>query len=274
MIRMDYVSAPLPTEGLVKMSDQFDSVSDLAWQYGNIAKRLEKEIPFFTQRLNDLSCRNVCDAGCGIGHHTIALARNGFQMTGVDPSAESVAEAESRARAANVMAHFFLGRFQTVCNVKTGPFDAVLALGNSLALAPDWDALNYSLAGISLGIRPGGIFICQMPNYLLFHKPGQRWKPIADLTPEGGGDPNLLIKHFAPDGPDHFALEFVNIKRGAQVGWEYSVQQTRVLALTAPKLEKLIAPHYHTVARYGSVDGRPFDYESPDLIMVLRKTLA
>ena len=256
------------------MSEQFDSVSDLAWQYGNIAKRLEREIPFFTQRLNDLSCRKVCDAGCGVGHHTIALAKNGFQMTGVDPSSESIAEAETRARDANVMARFFMGQFQTLCNIQTGPFDAVLALGNSLALAPDWDALNYCLAGISLGIRPGGIFICQLPNYLLFHKPQQRWKPLADLTPEGGRETNLLIKHFAPDGPDHFALEFINIKRGDQDDWKYEVQQTRVLALTAPKLEKLIAPHYHIVARYGGVDGRPFDFAPFDLIMVLRKTLA
>ncbi len=256
------------------MSGQFESVSNLAWRYGNIAKRLEKEIPFFALRLNELSCRNVCDAGCGIGQHAIALAREGFQMTGVDPSSESVSEAESRSRDANVSVRFFLGQFQTLCNVETGPFDAVLALGNSLALTPDWDALNYALAGINMGIRPGGIFICQLPNYLLFHKPDQRWKPLTDLTPEGGGEPNLLLKHFAPDGHDHFAVEFLNIKRGANGEWDYEVQQTRVLALTAPKLEKLIAQHFHIVARYGSVDGRPFDFESPDLIMILRKTLA
>ncbi len=48
----------------------------------------------------------VLDAGCGAGEHTILLARNGYDVLGIDFAPAAVALARDNARAAGVDARF------------------------------------------------------------------------------------------------------------------------------------------------------------------------
>ncbi len=56
----------------------------------------------FSDYLKTLNARNVLDLGCGAGRHAIFLAREGFNVVGLDVSETALGELEGRARAAGL----------------------------------------------------------------------------------------------------------------------------------------------------------------------------
>lgn len=57
----------------------------------------EEPEPFFFQHFHLLDrARNVLDIGMGQGRHTLALARLGFAVEGIDPSSEAVHAADPK----------------------------------------------------------------------------------------------------------------------------------------------------------------------------------
>ncbi|HWI55573.1 MAG TPA: class I SAM-dependent methyltransferase, partial [Desulfobacteria bacterium] len=77
--------------------------------YANFAcvyDRLMQDVPY-TQWINyldrlfkkhDIGVREILDIGCGTGNVTLPLAELGYQLTGLDMSAEMLAVAEQKAR--------------------------------------------------------------------------------------------------------------------------------------------------------------------------------
>jgi hypothetical protein len=132
--------------------------------------------------------------------------------------------------------------------------------------------LDASVRGVADAIAEGGVFICQVPNYRIFDDPAKRWRPLREAPGPEAGQPVLLMKHFAPWSERYFAAEFVRIWRDSEKGWVSEVKQVRLLALTEDRLEACLAQQFEIVARRGHADGRPFNPDSPDLIVVARKS--
>ena len=113
------------------MSSSFTLVGKAAEAYGKWDARLRLEVPFLASVLLEHGARRVCDAGCGEGRHTTALAQAGFAMTGVEPRAEALAVARDLAREAGAQLCFHEGEFSTLPTVPGAPFDAVVAYAGS-----------------------------------------------------------------------------------------------------------------------------------------------
>ena len=253
------------------MPTPFDMVGREAEQYGAWDARLRLEIPFFSTLLRQREARRVCDAGCGEGRHTVALAQMGFSMTGVDPRADSFELGRRLAREAGVEVAFHEGEFGTLAAIPGAPFDAVVAIGNALSLLPDWNVLPAALHGIAASLVPNGHFICQIPNYHRLENPAHRWKPLRETEERREDSPVLLLKHFAPWGNRYFAAEFVRIWKDPDKGWVNEIKQTRLLALTRERLETSLAVEFEVINLYGHADGRPFGDDAPDVIVLARR---
>ena len=80
-------------------------------------------------------CANgrVLDVACGIGRHSIPLARRGYQVTGIDLSPLFIEEARKRAAEAGVGVRFVVGDMQEVQSLvgAKAPFDAVISMFTS-----------------------------------------------------------------------------------------------------------------------------------------------
>ncbi len=98
-----------------------------------IADTQEQQIASF---LAPLEGRRVLDVGTGTGRAAIALARRGAIVTGVDASAEMLAVAEQRARAAAVQIEFRRDDAHHL-DFPDRAFDAVVCL-RVLMHTPDW----------------------------------------------------------------------------------------------------------------------------------------
>jgi SAM-dependent methyltransferase len=100
----------------------------------------------------------VLDIPCGIGRHSVELARRGFRTTGIDFNPEFVEVARANAAAAGVEATFVVGDMREFTSPST--FDAAFCYFGSFGYFTEHDDSRF--AGAVLGaLRPGGRFLVE-----------------------------------------------------------------------------------------------------------------
>lgn len=106
----------------------------------------DAEVDFLVAHLELSPGARILDIGCGTGRHTVALARRGYVMTGLDLSAGMLARARQRAQAAGVEVTLIEGDATRFAFDR--PFDAALCLceGAFGLLGADGDPLEQPLA--------------------------------------------------------------------------------------------------------------------------------
>lgn len=100
--------------------------------------------------------RRVLDVGCGAGPLTKALVQAGFEVTGIDTSAELL----SLARAKLPATHFI---HASVYDIEIANYDAIVALGESLTYHADLDSADSRLSSflrrVAAALPAGGLLI-------------------------------------------------------------------------------------------------------------------
>jgi SAM-dependent methyltransferase len=118
--------------------------------------------------------RRVLDLGCGTGGHAVVLAARGYDVVGIDRSAEML----ERARARGSAARFELGE---IGNVDLGEtFDAVLMMFAVLGYQVGNTDVQAALATARRHVRSSGLFFCDFwyGPAVLGQRPSERVKVI------------------------------------------------------------------------------------------------
>jgi SAM-dependent methyltransferase len=136
-----------------------------------------------TLRNSGAHIRKVMDVGCGAGPLTKALVEAGFDVTGVDNSAELLKLAN-----ANVpTAHFV---YASVYDVQIRDYDAVIALGEPLTYHPEGvdadNLVNGFFQRVAEALPPGGM--------LIFDVIGLGEPSLAGRTWSSGDDWAVLVE--------------------------------------------------------------------------------
>jgi len=79
----------------------FDSHAPV-YMHNVFTKNTLREVDFLLEELALQPGSSILDVGCGTGRHSIELAKRGYAVTGLDLSAEMLAQAEEGAKAAGV----------------------------------------------------------------------------------------------------------------------------------------------------------------------------
>lgn len=153
-----------------------------AFTYGT-----EQEVEFLVAELGLRPGDRVLDAGCGPGRHSLALARRGMDVVGVDLSPEFVALARAAADAAGTAnVRFEVGDVRALAY--DGEFDAVVCLCQGgfglLGGGPDEDAV---MARFAAALRPGGRLALSAFNayFVVRHpEPGETFDPATGVHHE------------------------------------------------------------------------------------------
>ncbi len=124
----------------------------------------EQLVDLIERELAPAQNAHILDIGCGRGRHARALARRGYQVTGLDLSEDAIAAARSQATAEGLDAHlsFEVGDMRTpLCD---GCADGVVNLFTSFGYFESDAENERALSAMATALRPGGWFLQDFLN--------------------------------------------------------------------------------------------------------------
>jgi glycine/sarcosine N-methyltransferase len=251
------------------LAPMFDVMTD--WD-----ARLTAEGPFLQAQLDAVGARRVLDAACGSGGHALWLARQGYEVAGVDVSPVMIDLARQKARAARLDVKFRVADLANLQPANPEPataYDAVFCLGNSLPHLLTQADLAAALRSMANVLRPDGLLILQNLNYDLRWQKQPRW-----FAAQGGelDGQQVLVWRFADyDVPaGRIAFHIALFSQGER-DWKVDVYTTPQRPLfRVDLLDGLAAAGFGETQTYGRMTTpfEPFDArKSGDLIVAARK---
>jgi len=159
----------------------------------------------------------VVDLACGTGNITFPLARKGWDMIGVDISADMLSQAQTKIDDEKIL---FLAQDMRELDLY-GTVDAVVCACDGLNYILDEVELGFVFSRVKMFLNPGGVFIFDMNTEYKFKEimggktftaPGYEWDNTYDL--ETGINKYHVI--FTPDDSEPF--EEVHYQRGYSNG--------------------------------------------------------
>jgi SAM-dependent methyltransferase len=133
----------------------------------------------FLAPLREAGARTALELGCGTGNDAARLAREGYQVTAIDLSAEAIAVAQDRFGHA---VRFLVADIARPLPFRDASVDAVMS---NVALHMFPDGVTRSVfAEIRRLVRPGGLFLFHV-NAAEDRPLRARWRPVArELEPD------------------------------------------------------------------------------------------
>ena len=242
----------------------------------NWKSRLAYELPFLIKEISSLGDNphelKVLDAACGTGRHAIALANEGFQMSGADLYPEMVSQARANAFAADQNLNLKTVGFGNMAKAFNGDsFDALLCLGNSLPHVQSQKELAQTLADFAALVKPGGIMILQTRNFDRILKFQLCWMDPQAVDESDKHYIFFRFYDFLPNGLIQFNI--LTLSRGVSQDWHSEMETTLLYPTQSEQLlDEITKVSFEGVKFYGNMAGESFDPEtSPDLVVVATK---
>lgn len=144
-----------------KQNQFYTSISK---HYSEIFPYNPAQLKFVTNKLSDLSKKQILDIGCATGELAYQLVQSGAEVTGIDLNEDLLAQAISNKQHPNL-------RFQNgnMLELKedfnSDEFDAVLCFGNTLVHLQSAEQIFEMLDGAYSILKPGGQLLLQILNY-------------------------------------------------------------------------------------------------------------
>lgn len=159
------IGSKLPLGQEEKFYDWFSKHYDIFIDW---KRRLNTEIPELAGILEKARVKTVLDVASSTGEHSIALAKKGFKMYGVDASALITKDAEKKlaeeSKSVQSKVKFITGRYDEVLHEMPETIDAAMFLGNALSHVQQTD--KEILADINKVLNPyRATIILQTLNY-------------------------------------------------------------------------------------------------------------
>ena len=202
----------------------------------------------------------VLDMCCGIGRHSLELARRDYKVTGVDRTESYLDAARGKAEAENLEVELLLSDIREFCRPES--FDVSINMLTSFGYFEDPAEDKKAARNLCASLKPGGQLLMQMMGKEI----------IARMFQERDW-------HEAEDGT--LVLEERKVSR--EWGWmenrwimirgnERREQHFSLRPYSAAELTTLLLDcGFKTAQAYGGIDGSPYDHKAKRLVVVARK---
>ncbi|MFX0200677.1 MAG: class I SAM-dependent DNA methyltransferase [Candidatus Hodarchaeota archaeon] len=243
--------------------DEFSEEYDLMI---NWPERIKREEQFFRTIFKRLHLSRILDAGCGTGKHAIEFSKWGIDVVGCDISPKMIERAKLNAQAEHASIQFEVAAFHELTKKLSGPFDAIICLGNNLAQVTKEADLRLTLQEMHKILSLGGVCIIQIQNYEKILKNQQRFMPLKVATQEGKEFLFFRLLDLHEDPITLFIVTF--IKENGE--WTYLVKSTRLKPWRKNQLQTfLFEVGFKKLEFYGTYTFEKYDEnKSTDLIII------
>lgn len=136
----------------------------------------EKQVDFLIKTMNLTGKEKILDLACGYGRHSLAFARRGFQVVGVDITKDFIEDANKSAKEEALPAKFIQSDIREVSFEQE--FDVVLNMADGAIGYLENDEENLKIFDvIARALRPGGKHFMDIvsANYADTHFPCSLW---------------------------------------------------------------------------------------------------
>jgi SAM-dependent methyltransferase len=227
------------------------------WRRATTPEQTRSEAEFLLKVFNAGESSRLLDVPCGNGRHSIALAKRGCRVTGVDLSAEFIDEA--RNASVSLPATWIAGDMRELpwCE----EFDGAFCFGNSFCYLDALEARDF-LAKVARTLKPGSRFALEtgmaaesiLPNLLQ-----KRWHRLGDLY--------MLSENQYHPRAGRLDIQYTFIRDG-----QVETRPTSSYVLTVNEICRLhVEAGLQPVELLGSVNGEPYQLGSPRLILISAK---
>jgi SAM-dependent methyltransferase len=238
--------------------DEFWRTS-VGWMLRDRVDAAAKEVEGLVALLGIDSPARVLDLGCGIGRHSLELARRGFVVTGVDRTRDYLEEARSAAESERLTVEFVEGDMRTFR--RPGAFDVAINLLTSFGYFEDIEDDRRVVRNVYESLGDGGAFLLDMMGKEVLarifvprewrEKDGEMW----------------LFERTVTDAWSWMENRWINIK-----GDERKEFRLAHRLYSATELKGLLEQcGFGSVEVYGGLDGAPYDHQATRLVVVGRK---
>ncbi len=230
----------------------FHGLPQDAWKAAQTEEQTQLDLELLVETLDFGPDDRLLDVFCGYGRHALPLARMGARVTGVDISAEYIAELHQAVAAEKLpvvaIADDFLGMIESKLGAP-GSFDAAYCLGNSFSFFARPDMLRF-LNRIAGMLKPGGRFLAHsemiaesvLPDYQV-----RNWQPV-------GEDILFLAENEYDPLESRIDSHLTYVRKG-----DTQLRTAQHYVYTLAELSHLFQEAGLTVKScYGTVDGEPY----------------
>lgn len=229
-------------------------------------RRLSAEIPFLTKLLRSSgNAKKVLDVGCATGMHSIELAKQGYEVFGIDESERLIEKAKQNCLAAKTYVPLQVLSMIDIEKHPAKPFDAVIMLGNIISFLEDEDQAVHFFKSAMNVLKTGGHLIVQTANYRRMLLEGNRFELVTTRDSD-----IMFVKVYDLD-PKKAKLSVLMLDKDGT--WQMKSVTQQIMVLNKEDLVRFASrSKYASIYLYGKLDGSPFKGESSDqLVAVFRK---
>ena len=238
----------------------FHGLSLDLWRKAISPKQTKSEADFLVKVLECEKGSHLLDVPCGNGRLSLALAKLGYRVTGIDISREFVEEARAGS-ASNPGTEFILG---DMCHVEGEEiYDGGYCFGNSFGFLKYADMESF-LSGVCRALKPGTRFVVE--TGMAAESVLQKFEP---LTMHQIGDISVTIKEEYLAEESCIDTEYIFERDGkTEIGkakhWIYTVGEIRRMLERAG---------FQILNLYGSLKKGPYTLGSEELFVIAQKSI-
>jgi len=223
--------------------------------------RLSKEIPDLVKLFKQEGVRTVLDLGSGTGRHSMALAKEGFQVVGLDRSSrmsESAKETrDGLTEKVKKNVRFVHHEYKDLDTVLQEEFDAVIIMGTGLAHEQNPEKV---LKEVSKVLKKKAVFFTQITN---FEKVIQVNKRLFDFNIRKSQDSkkeHAFLRYYDPLKGGVYTLNVAAFDKGPTRWVARGMNSVHVSPIDQKEIKNLLHKiGFDHVSYYGGENGFYYD---------------
>jgi SAM-dependent methyltransferase len=202
---------------------------------------------------------HILDLGCGVGRHSLELARRGFMVTGVDRTKRYLEQASEKAAQEGLDIEFVHEDMRTFCRPDT--FDATLSMFTSFSYFEDPEEDRKVVMNVYQSLKQGGVFLLETHGK----------ESLAPIFQESNWHEQngilVLQEHKVTNNWSWMENRWIIIKDDKRT--EFKV--THRLYAATEMVSLLTGCGFKHVDVFGDLAGSPYDHTARRLVVVAHK---